>query len=215
MVIIFYDANKEQVYICTESDKTRIISVNDPNLMNFIPNDDILYVSNAHFITKAQFKQWLDGDFEFEPQNNEQDVSRITGMFAEHGDIHAKPAVNNNKRYIHPTHNGSIRIEDIQTPQFPDGIQLNGKWHFIAVDAIGEDLLTESNHFKVLLAKGKIELVPESYVVANKHKLQKKKSPYQAALDAILVPTHIKAEAAASGDWDSDHSIATEIMIEG
>lgn len=229
MVIIFYDANKEQVYICTEHDKTRIVSVNDPHLLDYIPNDDILYVSNAHFITKSQFGEWLRGDFDFEPVEQDAGVSRFTGMLGpEHqpGDTHhemqklaqgeapSQPGVQ--KFYLHPTSNGTIRIEDIQTSQFPDGIQLNGKWHFIAVDTIGEDILMDSSHFQVLLGKGKVEIVPESYVAANKHKLQKKKSPYQAALDAILVPAEVKAEAAAAGDWNAGSGdIATEILIEG
>jgi hypothetical protein len=196
--------------------------LNDPNLLDHIPNDDILYVSNAHFITKAQFGEWLRGDFEFEVAESDPGVSRFTGMLANEqpgnnpklvSDKSATPG--QQKLYIHPTSNGTIRIEDIQTSQFPEGIQLNGKWHFLSVDAIGEDTLMDSSHFQVLLGKGKVEVVPESYVAANKHKLQKKKSPYQAALDAILVPADVKAAAAADGEWKGGGDIATEILIEG
>ncbi len=229
MTIVFYDANKEQLYICTEFDKTRIISIDDPNLMSYIPNDDILYVENAHFITKEQLYEWLQGNFELGPDPNvDNEVSRFTGLLGprhQPGDTHhqmqnmsqqqapATPGVQ--KFYLHPTANGTVRIEDIQSSKWPDGIQLNGKWHFINVEDIGEEELLDSTHFQILLGKGKVEIVPESYVQANKHKQKKKVSPAQAALDAILVPTDIKAASAASGGWDGPgDDIAPEIMIE-
>lgn len=237
MVIIFYDANKDQIYICTEHDKTRVIPADDPHLIDYVPNDDILYVVDAHFITKAQFSEWIQGDFELDSPEESEGVTRFTGMLEQNyqpGNSHHEmqklaqskgraTKVSSERFYIHPTANGTVRIEDIQTSDFPGGIQLNGKWHFLAVDSIGEDTLLESSHFKVLLGKGKVEIVPESYVNANKHKLRNKKSPYQAALDAILVPADVKAEVAASGDWNAGAGdwnagagdIATEILIEG
>jgi hypothetical protein len=227
MIIIFYDANKEQIYICTENEKTKIIRIEDPSLLDYVPNDDILYVEDAHFITKGQFAEWLQGDLELVKDIPENEVSRFTGLLGDRNqpwDAHnqiqkiaqapASPGVH--KYYLHPTANGTILIEDIQTPQFPEGIRLNGKWHFIAVDVIGEETLMDSSHFQVLLGKGKVELVPESYVQANKHKQKTKISPAQAALDAILVPADVKAETAASSDWAaSGGDMAPEIMIEG
>jgi hypothetical protein len=229
MIIIFYDANKEQVYICTEHDKTKVIHIDDPHLMDYIPNDDVLYVEDAHFITKMQFKEWLEGDLELVKDVPDSGVSRFTGLLDERQPWNAQHQVQKmaqgaappsspgvQRHYLHPTANGTIRIEDIKTQKFPDGIQLNGKWHFIPVDMIGEDLLMDSSHFQVLLGKGKIEIVPESYVQANKHKQKSKVSPAQAALDAILVPADVKAEAAASGDWNSPgDEVAPEILIEG
>ena len=91
-------------------------------------------------------------------------------------------------------------IEDISTRRYPQGIQLKGKWDFIAVDDIGEDILKESNHFRILKQKGKIEVVDGNYVKRNEHKIKMKVSPSEAALDAILVPPDVKAHAAASGD---------------
>lgn len=229
MIIIFYNANKEQIHICTEHDKMRIVSIDDPHLMDYIPNDDILYVEDAHFITKEQFKEWLQGDMDLGPEPyDEEGVSRFTGLLGpqyQPGDSHhqmqkmaqqtAPSSPGAQKFYLHPTSPGTIRIEDIQTSQFPEGIQLSGKWHFIDVDIIGEDTLLESSHFQVLLGKGKVEIVPESYVQANKHKQKKKVSPAQAALDAILVPADVKAETAASSDWATPgNDIAPEILIE-
>ena len=229
MTIIFYDANKEQVYICTENEKTKVIQIEDARLLDYIPNDDILYVEDAHFITKDQFGEWLRGDLELVKDIPENEVSRFTGLLDDQNQpwhaqnqiqkmaeapAHTSPG--SQKFYLHPTSNGTVRIEDIQTSQCPEGIQLNGKWHFIAVDAIGEEALMDSSHFKVLLGKGKVEIVPESYVQANKHKQKSKVSPAQAALDAILVPADVKAEAAASGGWAaSPGDEAPEILIEG
>ena len=64
MVIIFYDSEKNVIYLCTEREKMRILPVDEPNLLSHIPNDDILYVQNAHFITKNQFHQWMEGEGE-------------------------------------------------------------------------------------------------------------------------------------------------------
>lgn len=219
MVIVFYDANAEKLYICTENEKTRIVEVDDPNIMDYIPNDDILYVQNAHFVTKSQFSDWLAGDMDFAEPDGEREVSRLTGLFdseyrkGPYTQLDAAPKAG--RLYIHPTANDSVRIEDI--PEFPEGIQLNGKYHFIPVDKIGEDNLAASRHFQLLRAKGKLEIVDEVYVQANKHKTARKMSPAQAALDSILVPADIKAEAAAGGAWhakpSSDEPI--EILVDG
>jgi hypothetical protein len=218
MTIIFYDANNERLYICTETDKTRVISTKDPSLMDFIPNDNILYVENGHFITKEQFSQWLNGDFELNSSSQEDtdEVSRFAGFLNQDQSVRTDAVQTeqspSQRLYVHSTSNGTIRIEDIE--QFPEGIQLNGKWHFLPVDEIGEDILMRSSHFQILLAKGKAEIVNESYVRANKHKQRGTKSPAQSALDAILVPANIKAEAAAGGGWQAQ-DIAEEIWIEG
>lgn len=217
MVIIFYDANAEKLYICTETDVTKVVGIDDPNIMDYIPNDDILYVQNAHFVTKSQFNDWLSGDMEFE-DTTERKVSRLTGMFDNYlGPQDRREVVrpHSDRLYIHPTANGSVRIEDIS--DFPDGIQLNGKYHFMPVDKIGEDNLANSRHFQLLRAKGKVEIVDENYVQANKHRSARKVSPAQAALDSILVPADIKAEAAASGAWHSKPSSdePIEILVEG
>jgi len=80
MIIIFYDANNEQVYICTEHEKMKIIHMEDPRLLDYIPNDDILYVEDAHFITKGQFTEWLQGDLELVRDIPENEVNRFTGL---------------------------------------------------------------------------------------------------------------------------------------
>jgi len=235
MIIIFYDANKEQVYICTEHEKTKVVHIEDPHLLDYIPNDDILYVEDAHFITKEQFGKWLQGDLELVKDVPKKEVNKFTGLLKDkdcpwspHNQIQdmsqedvSASTPGTPKFYLHPTSNGTVLIEDIRTKQFPEGIRLNGKWHFVSIGVIGEEVLTNSSNFQILLGKGKVEIVPESYVQANKHKQKNKVSPAQAALDAILVPVGIKAEAAASDGWNapggggSGGDMAMEILVEG
>ncbi len=220
MVIIFYDANDEKLYICAEGDRTKVVSINDPNIMDYVPNDDILYVQNGHFITKNQFSDWLTGDSELDmEQNTKDEVNRFTGFmqteFTPPKAGQPQPKNSTKRWYIHPTANGTIVIEDIKT-KTGEALVLRGKWHFMPIDEIGEDVFDESNILKVLIGKGQLEVVGEDFVQANKHKGAKKKSPAEQALDAILVPAHIKAEAAAStGGLEHGGPGAIEIMVEG
>lgn len=227
MVIIFYDAGEDKIYICTETDKTKVVSLNDPNIMDYIPNDDVLYVENAHFITKQQFGEWLSGDLEIGSSSDNEEVSRFQGFldpgpklqkapFTQPGQPNASVSAQK-KFFIHPKHNGTIIIGDISTPKYPKGIVMNGKWHFISIDEIGEDVLDESQNFKWAVAKGKIEVVDSEYVKQNMHKQKNKVSPSEAALNAILVPANMKAEAAA--EQGGVHGTAgldiPEIFVEG
>ncbi len=222
MIIIFYDANDEKLYICTETEKTKVVSVNDPDLMSYIPNDDILYVEDAHFITKQQFGDWLSGNIELESQKDTE-MSRFKDFLHNSPGKENKPnksgdfvqSPGQKKYYIHPCHNGTLLLQDIHTTKYPDGIQLNGKWHFVAVDDIGEDILEESNHFKVLLGQGKIEVVDSEFVKKNIHKQKQKSSPSEAALNAILVPSDIKAEIAASDGGIHGSGEIPEFLVEG
>jgi hypothetical protein len=225
MVIIFYDSEKEQVFICTEREKMKILSINEPDILSHIPNDDILYVQNAHFITKKQFGEWLDGNgevFEDEPH-------RFTGFMEE--ETTYTPAVEKmqeaaskyaNSKFIHPAHNGAIHIADFKSTQHPNGIELIGKYDFISVDDVGGfDALEESMHYRHLLAKGKIEVVGYDYV--KKHYGKKKSvSASDAALDKILIKgdTHGTAESvAASGGIGGNLNLSSssdpiEIFVE-
>lgn len=222
MVIIFYDANADNIYICTETDKTKVININDPNIMDYIPNDDILYVENAHFLTKKQFSDWLSGDMHI-ASDTSNEVSRFQGFLHEGPKYQEMPAQDeftpqSKKYYIHPKHNGTLIIQDIVSNKFPNGIQLHGKWHFVAIDDIGQDALDESQVFQYLLAKGKIEVVPYEYVKQNMHKQKQKVSPSEAALNAILVPADMKAYAAASNGGihgNQGPSDIPEIFVEG
>lgn len=223
MVIIFYDANEEKYYICSESDKTKVVSANDPNLMDYVPNDDIFWVEDAHCITKKQFGDWMRGDLTF-TDDNDTEVSKFKGFLDDGpGKKRSVPSFMKSdepqltsKYYIHPVHNGTIMLQDIKTEKYPAGVQLNGKWHFVAIDDIGEEVLEESMHFKTLLGKGKIEVVDADYVKKNIHKQKQKTSPSEAALNAILVPADIKAHAAASsGGVSSSGDEIPEILVEG
>ena len=225
MVIIFYDSDKEQVYICTERDKMKIVKLGDEDLMSHIPNDDILYVQNAHCITKSQFKDWLSGDMVL--QGESQDTHRFTG-FMEDGvrAEHQTPISDQmkqtmskyaNSKWIHPAHQGCIIIEDIKTTQYPDGVRLDGKWDFLPVDSVGGfDALEESHQYRYLLGKGKIEVVDYEYVKKNQGK-KKIVSASDAALDAILIKQGSAESVAAAGGIAAaatDYDGAIEILVE-
>lgn len=201
MVILFYDQDNEKLHICTENDKMHIISINDPNIMSHIPNDDILYVENAHYLTKEQLRLWFNDEYDLGTQN------RDPGFLG-------KTEQDLGKRYIHPTHNGTVFLPDIKTEKYPHGLQLVGKWNFIDIDEIGQDVLESSAHYRIAIKQKKIEVVNREYVNNNIHKQKQKISPSEAALNKILIPAHIKAEAAASqGGIHGDNDIH-EILVE-
>lgn len=177
MIIVFFDIKKKKLHICSENEKTRVIGIDEPDIIDYIPNDDILYVENAHFLTRQQFAQWINKGVSSSPKKQKPTKQRY---------------------FIHPRHNGAIRLQDIHTEKYPEGVQMIGKWDFIPVDEIGEDVLDDSANFRWALAKGKIEIVDSNYVKENIHKKYKQVSPAEAALDSILVPADIKADAAAT-----------------
>ncbi len=205
MIIVLYDKNADCIYICRPNEKTVVVKVNDPRIMDMIPEDDILYITNGHYFTKQQFADYLSG--KMTPQRNALDSvisepSRYEGFLDDNlsQGTPAQPkqrqlqpnyktmAPSSNRKFIHCTGNGHVLVEDISTPKFPGGVALQGKWHFIAVDEIGEDELSNSKWFEILLKKGKVEVVDEAYVQQHAHKLKNKKSPAEAALDKILIP---------------------------
>jgi len=206
MVIIFYDGNNDKLYICSDNEKTRIVDKGDPELMNYIPNDDILYVRDGHYFTKPQFQQYLNGEINIAPQK----TSRFAYFTEEK--IETPQSGKITGYYIHPTNNGSIIINDLKKK---DGqiVEFNSKWDFVAVDDIGEEALSESVFFNNLLAKKKLEIVDAEYVKNNIHKGEQKVSPVQAELNKILVPTDIRAEAAAEMGGIDRYGSATPIFI--
>ena len=191
MTIILLNPQNKKLYICIEGQQMQIVDPNDPDVLKYIPNDDILYVENGHIVQKEQFAKWLnEGISEFPQKVLSQDFDTGFRFEATRGQsnipvAHQRPS-DPNKLFIHPVHNGTILIQDIQTDRFPEGIELNGKYHFLAIDEIGQENLEESNHFRVLLAKGKIEIVNEAFVRKHQHK-HKQRSAADAALDAILI----------------------------
>lgn len=222
MVIIFYDSDKELIYICTEREKMKSISINDPDILTHVPNDDILYVQNAHFITKKQFGEWLEGDEEI---FRDDEIHRFTGLMEEPTSstverMQEAAVKYAHSKFIHPAHNGAILINDVKTPKYPNGVELVGKYDFVAVDDLGGfDALEESSNYKYLLAKGKIEVVGYDYV--KKHYNKKKTvSAADAALNKILIKgdTHGTAEAVAAaggiGDENTSSSDPIEIIVE-
>lgn len=213
MVIVFYDANEEKFYIASTTYGMKIVRSDDENLMDCIPNDDILYVTNGHYFTKQQFEDWLSGNMEVDEPEQDQNESLENKI---------EKTINKSKsekRYIHPTANGTIRIEDIDAPKFPGGVELSGKWDFVAVDDIGVDKLAHSAHFRLFLKKGKLAIVDEEYVQKHQHKVTQKKSPAELALDRLLIKNDRPGTAeqvAVSGGaaaYASD-DVAVPIMVE-
>lgn len=195
MTIIFFQ--NEKLYICAEGETMKIVSRDDPNILNLIPdNDDVIYVQNAHLIRKDQFGEWLRGEVDFyTPYQDMQELNtgsraRPSGTEQSYFQQYEQNQYTNtpdpNRLFIHPVHNGTVRIEDIKTQRFPYGVELNGKWDFLPLEEIGEDAVDESIHLRTLLAKGKIEIVREDFVRKNQHK-KRQMSSADAALDAILV----------------------------
>lgn len=228
MIIVFYDANSSKLHICSPTDKTRIVNKNDPDLMSYIQNDDILYVTNGHYFTKQQFSDWLTGKITVKSEVGDEALSsgpsRHMGLM-EDGHIHSgqkqPQAAPTNKKYIHPKHPGSVLIEDIQTDKFPEGcVALHGKWHFVDVDTIGGmETLQSSAFFRVLEKRGKVEIVGEEYVQQNIHKANVKVSPSEQALNKILVkdgtPGMADKVAEAGGLENIGGDIAVPILITG
>jgi len=220
MVIIFFDATENKLYICSEYDKTKVVNANDEHVLDYIPNDDILYVESAHYVTKEQFKDWISNKMQPVSKPSTDEVSKYSG-FLRH-DLHKKQQSAKPKQkeyFIHPTRPGTILIQDIKIPgtRHAEGIELSGKWDFLSIkDAGGQDVLDESIHFRTVLAQGKVEVVDNDYLEQHKHKIKGKnkgKTPTEASLDAILVPAHIKAEQAANEGGGSD-DVAQTIYID-
>ena len=59
MVIIFYDAEQDCLYVCSEREPMRKVNLED-DPMSAVPNDDILYVQKGAYITKQQLGEWLN-----------------------------------------------------------------------------------------------------------------------------------------------------------
>lgn len=207
MVIIFYSPNDKILYIASETDVLKKINISDPNLINHIPNDDILYVQKGCLINKQQIHQWLNGSFSL---NDDGESSS-----SEYTETANTISVRKNKKYIHPVHHGTVFLQDIKTDKYPNGIQLSGKWHFIDIDDIGQDVIDRSAHYRVALKNKKIEVVDQEYV--NKHSSKGRYiSPVEQELNKILIKDdrHGTAEKVAQTGGISDRdSHIVEINI--
>lgn len=185
MTIIFYGED-DNLHIASSGQKMISVSKNDRTILNKIPNNDVIYyVENAHKVTKKQFAEWIG----------------------------IKNTVENNrpKFYLTPTGNGNIHLADLKTDNFPNGLELKGKWDFIDIDEIGEDNLYKSVNFKIASKKGQIKIVPESYYNQNKHRKTTNISPAQAALDKILVPPDIKVDQYLENIGNDTDAIEIEV----
>jgi len=213
MVIIYFDSDHENLYICTEDSPMKRMSVKDQTLLDFIPNDDIVYVQSAHIVTKQQFAQWLRGDMQLAeiPIPQQTTLQPMPGA--------GVPRTTSNRKFIHPTGNGGVCIEDIRTAKFPQGVVMMNKWDFICLDEIGgEDILDSSLFLRTLIGRGSIEVVPEDYVRANIHKArQQQASLRDAELDRIIIKDDRRgsAERVADRGGLDGNDVSIPIYIEG
>lgn len=177
MTMVFFNTTENMYYIFSETGSRK---VNKETLMKIVPTEDIFYVRDAYIFGKEQFLDFISGKMKTQETDDFDSGFRFnTAPQEEKGDP--------NRLYIHTTRAGTVRIEDITSKDFPDGIQLNGKYHFIPVSVIGEKNLEESRQFKHLIGKGKIEIVSEEYVKKNQHK-GNSTSRRERELNAIIVP---------------------------
>ena len=219
MIIVFYNANENKIYVSSTSEKTKVFDVNVPTWFNQVPNDDILYVTNGHFFTKQQFGEWIQSNDSCSDETDPlgQSTNRFAGFLGGGGS--ASPATKTGRKYIHATSNGTIILQDIVNQKYPEGVKLSGKWDFIAVDEIGEEELEDSANFKWAINKKKIEVVDEEYFQQNAHRKKTKVSPTEAALDKILIKDSTPGAAlkvqADGGMSTGGDDVAIPIYISG
>lgn len=206
MVVVFYNPDNDSLYICSPESKTKIMKLEDPSLLHNIP-EDMLWVSDAAYITKSQFIQWIKGEISFAGSSNVQPIpNRFQGFLSnertQKHDNNANQFANsmqkiNNRQYIHPKHHGTIVISTVKTKKFPDGLELKGKYHFEPLDELPPNI--ENNPiFMNLLKKGKIEIVNHDYVMKNAHK-----SKNMTESDSILIKSGSAKDIAHAGGIDN------------
>lgn len=182
MVLVYYDHAKEKVYICSEESEMKCVSATDSNLLDYIPNDSILYVQAAHIVSKQQFTDWMNGDLKLEDiQVNQDDYNQPARKTV---------SSNVNRKYIHPRNNGGVTVESIRTEKYPEGLVMMSKWDFIPLDTIGGEEVLDSDVFlRMLLQRKKIEVVDHQYILDNAHQIKKslQQTPSDRALDRIIV----------------------------
>jgi len=155
--IVFYDVSNNYVRLCDPENGISTHKLSSKRLSSKLP-DYFAYVEAAHLMTKKQFAEWLSsGKIEnVQKIGKEEIIDEII--------TNSKQS----KKYIHTVNDGTVLVEDIKVN---DGIlRLNGRWHFVPVDTIGEDVLDSSTNYQILLKKGKVEVVDQQYYDANKHK---------------------------------------------
>lgn len=229
MTIIFYNTEENCLHICSDKEKMIKVNIKTENIQDFIPNDDILYVENAHYINKKQFCSWLKGDYEL--NSSDEIANRFLGSMDDsnnftvrvqdkkHNQISDPEPQISNKKYIHPSMNGSVIISDISTDKYPNGVVFESKWDFKDVDEFGgEEELMKSNIYRHLIKNKKLEIVAQEYLVKNKNKIANnsasKNSIVEKNLNKILLAPHVKAKDAASGDHDYSQNSAIEFVID-
>jgi len=149
MTVVFCDAKNNNLHICSPDKGTEKHPLQSNQPIDDKLPERIAFVESADLMTQKQFAKKIDGAW-LPPKTKKSSLSPVS----------------KSKKYIHTVHDGTVLIEDIQ-------VKLSGKWRFTPVDDIGEDKLYNSLHFQVLLKKGKVEIVDQAYVDANKHKTKK------------------------------------------
>lgn len=204
MTLIFKD--KTNIWICQQDKPVKVTTVDDPNLITYIPNDDLIYVQSASLITKKQFASWLKGEFQLDNTETTREEEEIEEDNSQ-----------SERKYLHPRNNGYITVGDIKIGKGDNAKPLvfTGKYDFIALDELGDDIVEHSAILRGLIKKGRLEIVDEEYVRKNRGK-GNTTSKAEAGLQRILLPVGVHAEDAADGSYlsgDDDVAIPVHVKV--
>ena len=188
MVIIFFDSTDDSFLVATDKEPLR--KYFRDAIQEVIPEDDILYVANAHIMTRQQFIGFLDGSYDISLGHDPAPAQAHQVAPA------ARPK--SNRRYLHTTANAPTILGDIRTDRFPEGVVLQNKYQFIPLDMIGQDALDQSAQLKIAIQKKRIEIVDDEFVQKNMHKARMQGSFRDSELNRILVPAGSSAEMVAA-----------------
>lgn len=206
MNIVFLDKKNKCAHIAYKSKNIKTVPLTD--ISSFLPqnDDDIFYVKSGYLVTKEQLSQIFNGQLDLDaivPKTTKKTETK-----------QPQPSNFAKKKYIHPKHNGTITIPDIDfsSPRFPNGlIELSGKWDFFDVDEVGGmSVMEESRHFQILLKNNKIVVADYDFYIKNKDKHGKiKKSVADQRVEADLLPSNVKARDRAMGidEWDDENLV--------
>ena len=212
MVIIFLDPTTDTLCICSENEKMVKIDIGSPNLLDGIPDDDILYVQDGSYLTKKQFSDWLEGGAQFSTQPKQQAPIQQQSYPSQPNvasPVMAMLPYDPNRLYLKPAHNGNIVIPDIKTPKYPDGLKMTGKWDFVPIDDIGGIDVVNSNRFiRNNIEKKRIQIVDESFVRSHQDKAHPYTSPAQRSIESIIIDEpkkmHKGKQVVANNFFDQD-----------
>lgn len=237
MVIVFYDSQAELLYVATSTEPIQSIRIDDVEALEEIPDDDVIYVQNAHILNKQQLIAWTKGEYQIHTPVPAPSAHAVTPAHAVGDQGHPaypgypqqdpagmpgqpQPIPGGNQEYIHTVADVPLVLGDIRTAEFPNGLVIQGKYDYIPINRIGKDVLEQSAHFRLAMKNKRIEIVNDDYVQKNAHKAKQKVRFQDSDLDRILIkdPTPgAAAGVAASGGlyYEDDPFYAPTVPMYG